>query len=58
MKKKYKAIVNYNDKKIEMYLNGENKNSVIKNITDFFMKVFKNKQIIIDVELEEINNYE
>lgn len=52
--KKFKAKINYKDKTNTMLVSGKDKESVIKDITDFYFKLFGDQNNIVEVELEEI----
>ena len=52
--KKFKAKIKYNNKTSTLLVSGKNEKSVIKNITDFYFKLFENQNNIVEVELEEI----
>ena len=54
MKKKYNAQINYKGKIFNMLVSGKNEESVRKDITDFFIKIFKDSDSFVKIELEEI----
>lgn len=54
MKKKYNAQINYKGKIFNMLVSGKNEKSVRKDITDFFIKIFKDSDSFVKIELEEI----
>ena len=52
--KRFKAKIKYKGKTNTMLVSGKDEESVIKNITDFYMELFEDKENIAEVKLEEI----
>ena len=56
--KEFKAKIKYKDKINTMLVSGEDEESVINDITDFYLKLFEDQNNNVEVELEEIKNME
>lgn len=56
--KTFKAKIKYKDKIKTMLVSGENEESVIKEITDLYFKLFGDQSNNVEVELEERKNME
>ena len=54
--KTFKAKIKYKDKIKTMLVSGENEESVIKEITDLYFKLFGDQSNNVEVELEERKN--
>ncbi len=53
--RKYHAEIEYKNKISTICVSGKNEESVIKDITDFYTKIFKEKNIDLKIKLKEID---
>ena len=52
--KRFKAKIKYRNKISTMLVNGKDEKSVRNDITDFYFKLFRDENNIVEIELEEI----